>query len=304
MSTDMSQRKNRLKTFKSKWSHNSITPKEMSKRGFFLIGNYEVKCFYCDKAFVNNKNLNDIFIKHDMYSPECKMTCKIEVDRAMSNFSSSLEITEKPLKISVPDGGPHYPEYKSYKARLKTYEEWPKYMKQTPEELSKAGFFYTLKSDKVQCYSCSGGLRNWEIEDDPWEQHIIWYRYCDHVCKNKTIEEIENVLIKRFGIQPTDPINPETDQNNLANIDIAEGPPRKTNDEIFNLRVTSVEKAMEKLFMESGFKHECKICKSDEINTIFFPCAHIVACAACSKLNKHCTICKRKIKQIKKVYFG
>lgn len=309
MATDMSKEKNRLKTFKSKWSHNSITREEMANRGFYLIEEYDVKCFFCDKIFKIDNNLNDIFIQHDMQSSECKMTCNTEVDRAMSNLSISLDIGDKPINLSIPNNEPNYPDFKTVKARLQSFKDWPTSMGQSPEDLAEAGFFYTGRGDKVLCHCCGNGIHSWEMDDGPWTQHIIWYRYCHYVQENKTIREIEKALRKRFGTSIPDggpfdsQVEMETEQSNLPNIDIAEGLPARTTDEIFRPGEDMVEKARKKLFRGNAYKNACKICISNEINTVFFPCAHIIACHECSKISKHCVICKRKIKQTKIVFF-
>lgn len=70
-----------------------------------------------------------------------------------------------------------FPEYGIELARLRSFDEWPRSMKQKPEQLSDAGFFYTEKSDRVICFSCGGGLRDWDEKDDPWEQHALWYDF-------------------------------------------------------------------------------------------------------------------------------
>lgn len=65
--------------------------------------------------------------------------------------------------------------------RLKTFKEWPINLKMKPVELSDAGFFYTGMGDRVQCFSCGGGLKNWEDEDVAWEQHALWYPNCEYM---------------------------------------------------------------------------------------------------------------------------
>lgn len=65
--------------------------------------------------------------------------------------------------------------------RLRTFKEWPIQLKMKPLELSDAGFFYTGMGDRVQCYSCGGGLKNWEDEDVAWEQHALWYPNCEYM---------------------------------------------------------------------------------------------------------------------------
>ncbi|GBP63407.1 Death-associated inhibitor of apoptosis 1 [Eumeta japonica] len=44
-----------------------------------------------------------------------------------------------------------------------------------PEDLADAGFFYTGRSDKTLCFYCGGGLRDWKDNDNPWEEHAVWF---------------------------------------------------------------------------------------------------------------------------------
>lgn len=89
-----------------------------------------------------------------------------------------------------------FPEYAIEKNRLRTFYEWPKAMKQTPQQLSEAGFFYTGKADRVICFSCGGGLRAWEDQDDPWEEHALHYDRCDYLQSLKGSEYIASVKEK------------------------------------------------------------------------------------------------------------
>ena len=57
---------------------------------------------------------------------------------------------------SVPSGrnvvshtGPKHKQFASEAARLQTFRDWPAALKQTPEELAKAGLFYLGKTGKT-----------------------------------------------------------------------------------------------------------------------------------------------------------
>ena len=41
--------------------------------------------------------------------------------------------------------GPAYPGYSTYGARIQSYSNWPSTVKQKPQQLSEAGFFYEGK---------------------------------------------------------------------------------------------------------------------------------------------------------------
>ncbi len=75
--------------------------------------------------------------------------------------------------------------------RLKTFDEWPKYMKPTAPELAKAGFYYTGMGDRVMCFSCKVVLKNWEPTDTAWGEHARWRPSCNYLktayCKPKSV---------------------------------------------------------------------------------------------------------------------
>lgn len=61
----------------------------------------------------------------------------------------------------------------------KTYEKWPCHP--TPylvSDLAKEGFFYLGDSDRTQCFSCSGVLRNWVPSDIVTERHKESFPNC------------------------------------------------------------------------------------------------------------------------------
>ena len=40
------------------------------------------------------------------------------------------------------------------------------------------------KGDAVRCFQCAGLLRNWEPDDDPWEEHRHYFPSCSFVQQN------------------------------------------------------------------------------------------------------------------------
>ncbi|XP_060575412.1 baculoviral IAP repeat-containing protein 7-B-like [Ruditapes philippinarum] len=42
--------------------------------------------------------------------------------------------------------------------------------------------------DCVRCFSCGGGLRNWEYGDSPWEEHARWFPWCRFLIEEKGLE--------------------------------------------------------------------------------------------------------------------
>ncbi|CAH0381699.1 unnamed protein product [Bemisia tabaci] len=46
----------------------------------------------------------------------------------------------------------------------------------------------------------------------------------------------------------------------------------------------------------------CRICMDSSITTVFFPCAHVVACGNCASRCEVCPLCRSPIKESKRVY--
>lgn len=89
--------------------------------------------------------------------------------------------------------GPKRKDYVTVESRLKSYNKWPERVEQKPKEMADAGFFYCGLSDHVRCFHCGNGLRNWEKEDKPWEEHARWYPNCNFVLLSKGQEFIDKV---------------------------------------------------------------------------------------------------------------
>ncbi|KAK3580645.1 hypothetical protein CHS0354_017916, partial [Potamilus streckersoni] len=35
--------------------------------------------------------------------------------------------------------------------------------------------------DIVRCYACDGGLKQWVVGDDPWDEHYRWFPNCNYL---------------------------------------------------------------------------------------------------------------------------
>ncbi|XP_052080550.1 E3 ubiquitin-protein ligase XIAP-like [Mytilus californianus] len=104
------------------------------------------------------------------------------------------------LEIGVCFDKAKYPKYAIRSNRLDSFNHWPSYLTQTPEEMATAGFFFTGIEDHCRCFFCGGGLRNWEPEDQPWTEHARWYPKCAFVRQIKGEKFIDDV--QSNGYQP------------------------------------------------------------------------------------------------------
>ncbi len=49
----------------------------------------------------------------------------------------------------------------------------------------------------MKCFSCDGGLRNWQPDDDPWTEHARWFSRCNFVRLVKGDEFIAKAMAER-----------------------------------------------------------------------------------------------------------
>ncbi|XP_053396740.1 baculoviral IAP repeat-containing protein 7-A-like isoform X2 [Mercenaria mercenaria] len=77
--------------------------------------------------------------------------------------------------------------------------------------LKQIGFCYFRSfSDCVRCFSCGGGLRNWEYGDGPWEEHARWFPGCTFLREQKGSD-----FIRQHRKVPADP-DDEQDTSSTA----------------------------------------------------------------------------------------
>uniref|UniRef100_A0A182QR76 RING-type domain-containing protein n=1 Tax=Anopheles farauti TaxID=69004 RepID=A0A182QR76_9DIPT len=234
---------------------------------------------------------------------------------------------------------PEYPNYAIEADRLKTYEEWPTSMKQKPQQLSDAGFFYTGKSDRVKCFSCGGGLKDWEQDDEPWEQHAIWYSNCHYLQLMKGREFIQRcnalkeaatsgVAAGTSSGSSSSSMSCSSSQPSTSGISSGSSSLMSTSpasssgfsspvpavDEERTLRCTEYSSSAS----DDGGEDEtgaggrktlsdskiCKICFVNEYNTAFLPCGHVVACAKCASSVNKCPLCQQPFINVLRLYLS
>lgn len=108
---------------------------------------------------------------------------------------------------------PKHPRFADKHTRKESFNQdcWVRQLKQqTPEELAEAGFFYAGFNDNVKCFYCNGGLKNWEANDIPWEEHARWFANCEYVKHFKGVEFINKIACQRN----TKEINAPKSKNN------------------------------------------------------------------------------------------
>lgn len=226
---------------------------------------------------------------------------------AESSFSSSPASSQSSQSPTFPTTGftveqetqtlkhPDFPEFAIEAARLRSFDDWPKTIKQKPQQLSDAGFFYTQKGDRVRCFSCAGGLRDWDENDDPWEQHALWFSNCEYLKLMKGQEYIDTIKAKQ---QKADAEKNASALSSSSQESVASAESTSTSHPALAERD---ESSPENKLCESRL---CKICYSSEYNTAFFPCGHVIACTKCASSVTKCPLCRKPFERVMRVFFS
>ncbi|WAR07713.1 BIR7A-like protein [Mya arenaria] len=159
-----------------------------------------------DCAFMTGKDESNIPIHPAVKSNgnECNSACSRSIDEHTASYDETHE-QETAFKNSKSENHPvnhrepkteiintltsnaKYPEYAIKRRRYDTFHTWAFSHIVPSQSLVECGLFHTGVSDCVRCFSCGGGMRNWEHGDDPWIEHARWFPNCQYVkqCKGQ-----------------------------------------------------------------------------------------------------------------------
>lgn len=175
MSSSLTTLDGRLKTFKL-WPNREMEPLKLAEAGFYYTEKNDiVRCPFCLVEGFRWKANDNPLEDHAKFILEEGRECSFlkEMDHGFDTCGKYANASEIPV----------YPEYTSEELRLDSFKMWPKTQK--PEDLASEGFFYLGSEDKVACFQCGGGLKDWDEDDQPAEQHSIWFPNCYFIRKNK-----------------------------------------------------------------------------------------------------------------------
>nr|XP_021195650.2 baculoviral IAP repeat-containing protein 3 isoform X2 [Helicoverpa armigera]XP_021195651.2 baculoviral IAP repeat-containing protein 3 isoform X2 [Helicoverpa armigera] len=286
---DMRREDERIKTFE-KWPVTFLPGEQLARNGFYYLGRGdEVRCAFCKVEIMRWVEGDDPAKDHQRWAPQCPFVRKLGGGASTDSSGSGRdECGARAAATSTTPprmAGPVHPRFASEAARLRSFKDWPRCMRQKPEELAEAGFFYTGQGDKTKCFYCDGGLKDWENDDVPWEQHARWFDRCAYVQLVKGREYVQKVMSEACVVtaaeaekdvaparppsQPTTPsTQPETPENSVDDSKL------------------------------------CKICYAEERNVCFVPCGHVVACAKCALAADKCPMCRRTFQNAVRLYFS
>ncbi|NXP77324.1 BIR7B protein, partial [Ramphastos sulfuratus] len=269
----------RLRTFQQWPDTSPVSPRDLVKAGFFFVGpRDDVQCFCCGGVLKDWARGSCPIAEHLKFFPSCKFICGEDVGNQEMLPLQEISDTVDGQFFSLSQGlgseetalpnEPEYPEMATEEMRLSTFHNWPQYTDMPPEQLARAGFYYTGQGDVVRCFHCDGGVRSWSFGDDPWREHAKWYPECEFLLQARGSEYVNSVQ-DSFSIWAFFP------------------PPLFGKDE----SRMSTEEQLRRLQEE----RMCKVCMDRDVSVVFVPCGHLVACGDCALNLRLCPICRAVI---------
>ena len=76
---------------------------------------------------------------------------------------------------------PYYPEYSSLVTRVQSFSKHATLTAEVKVKLAEAGFFCTKIIHHIKCYHCAVTFENWQLQDDPFTEHVQWVPDCYHL---------------------------------------------------------------------------------------------------------------------------
>ncbi|NXW76244.1 BIR7B protein, partial [Hirundo rustica] len=263
----------RMRTFQQ-WPRTApVSARDLAEAGFYYVGpRDEVQCFCCGGVLKDWRPGDRPVAEHLNYFPSCKYLRGKDVGKQemVSSLQGIFDAVDGQF-LSVLQGivsedtalpnEPEYPEMVREEMRLSTFENWPPNSNVYPEQLARAGFFYTGQGDVVRCFYCDGGVRSWSVGDDPWREHAKWYPECEFLLHSRGREFVSSVQAT-FSTTLLAPSQLSTEEQ---------------------LRRLQEERT-------------CKVCMDKDVSVVFVPCGHLVACEECALNLRLCPICRAVIR--------
>ncbi|KAM4762692.1 baculoviral IAP repeat-containing protein 7 isoform 2-T2 [Cyanocitta cristata] len=300
----------RLRTFQQWPCTAPVSARDLAKAGFFYVGpRDEVQCFCCGGVLKDWRPIDCPIIEHMKFFPSCKYICGEDVgnqevlslqeifDTVDGQFLSLLQgiVSEE---TALPNE-PEYPEMVTEEMRLSTFENWPQNSHMHPEQLARAGFFYTGQGDVVRCFYCDGGVRSWSFGDDPWREHAKWYPECEFLLHSRGREFVSSVQAT-FSTTLLAPRHSwdQTEQDSSPSqgaVQRETGTSRQEMRSVQQKEPDEPQLSTEEQLRRLQEERMCKVCMDKEVSVVFVPCGHLVACGECALNLRLCPICRAVI---------
>ncbi|KAJ4945444.1 hypothetical protein JOQ06_023129 [Pogonophryne albipinna] len=324
----------RLRTYSAWPSTAPVRPQDLAQAGLYYLGEADhVQCFCCNNMLGGWDAGDTAWREHAKHFPNC-------------SFILGNDVGNVPLAGGTVEEECGSRQQANVRAQMGSYEERLASFAAVqhpidPERLARAGFYSTGARDMVLCFRCDGGLKGWQPEEDPWEEHAKHYPGCSFLLAEKGQEFVNHIQLQdprrnratsshqngfsghRNEVLRSDMaqkaieagLEPSVVEKTILEKISATGSGYSTlealMDDCFNDTAMSDaassqsqdEDPLEKLRKLQREK-QCKICMDRDICIVFIPCGHLATCKQCSETLIKCPICCGAITQKLKTYIA
>ncbi|XP_049898871.1 E3 ubiquitin-protein ligase XIAP [Epinephelus moara] len=331
MAPHMRSEEARLQTFSSWPSTAPVSPRDLAQAGLYYLGESDrVQCFCCGGMLGGWEAGDTAWGEHTKHFPYCFFILGHDVGNIPFQGGTEEESGSRQHANTRGSMG-------SLDERLGSFAGVQHPI--DPERLARAGFYSEGTGDRVVCFRCGGGLKGWQPDEDPWEEHAKHYPGCSFLLAEKGQEFINSIQLqdpRRNGAASSHQNGfsghgNEVLQSAMAQKAIEMGlepsavertileKMSRTGSSYSTLKAliedclnntpdsdaakTQDEDPLEKLRKLQREK-QCKICMDRDICMVFIPCGHLVTCNECSESLIKCPICCGAISQKIKTYIA
>nr|XP_020485299.1 E3 ubiquitin-protein ligase XIAP [Labrus bergylta] len=333
MAPHMKSEEVRLQTYSSWPPTAPVRPRDLAEAGLYYLGELDrVQCFCCGGMLGGWETGDTAWREHTTHFPYCFFILGHDVGNVP--FQGVMEeegSSRQQANNHVPMG--------SFDDRLGSFAGV-----QHPidhERLARAGFYSTGSGDQVLCFCCGGGLKGWQPEEDPWEEHAKYYPGCSFLLAEKGQEFVNSIQLQDprrngaasshqngfsgdrnevlhsamaqraigMGLEPSVVEKVILEKISLTGLgyssleELLEDCNNKTQDSDPAKSQEQDEDPLEKL-RKLQMEKQCKICMDRDICIVLIPCGHLVTCKECSVSLIKCPICCGAITQKIKTYIA
>ncbi|AWP12392.1 putative E3 ubiquitin-protein ligase XIAP [Scophthalmus maximus] len=189
MAPHMRSEEARLQTFSSWPSAAPVRAQDLAQAGLYYLGESDrVQCFCCGGMLGGWEAGDTAWGEHTKHFPYCFFILGHDVGNIP--FQGGTEEEECGSRNHHNTQGL----MDSFEERLGSFAGV-----QHPidhERLARAGLYSTGSRDGVLCFRCGGGLKGWQPEEDPWEEHAKHYPGCSFVLAEKGAEFVNSIQLQ------------------------------------------------------------------------------------------------------------
>ncbi|XP_071959858.1 baculoviral IAP repeat-containing protein 8-like [Antedon mediterranea] len=301
----------RLSTFKNWPFGHIVSACTLAKSGFYYRSCCDVvECFSCNGLLERWKRGVNVDEKHRKHFPLCKFM--LSTAATVATPTTTTTTTNNRQRAM-------HPQYALLNVRKMTFTTvWA--TDHTPNGIAEAGFF-AINRDQAMCFHCGGGLKDWQLDDNPWIEHAKWFPFCNWLRIENGFPFIETALISSkspfdiamrseivvkvlemgFDMQHVSTtVNDHvkrTGGNFTSTLELLNAVTIPVNDKPTVVEEEEVEEEedVQSVVRDLREKKTCKICMDADVCVLFIPCSHLVACWSCSNSLLLCPICRGKI---------